>query len=150
MLNIHATKPEAGQPAGIVFVITMLQIKMGNMKKIFVTGLFFAFIGLTTPTQAQEDTTKKSTAAKVKGGIKKGAKKAWKGTKKGAKALGNETAELATKAKAKATDNKSLEWVGPDGQDIYVDDGKKYYWINEKGGRVFVSRDELKPKPQDN
>jgi hypothetical protein len=116
------------------------------MKKIVVTGLLFAFIGLVNPSQAQDDTTKKSTASKVTGGVKKGAKKAWKGTKKGAKAVGNETAELATKAKAKATDNKSVEWVGPNGQDIYIDDGKKFYWINEKGGRVFVAKDQLKPK----
>jgi hypothetical protein len=116
------------------------------MKKIVVTGLLFAFIGITNPSQAQEDTTKKSTAAKVTGKAKKGAKKAWKGTKKGAKAVGNETAEIATKARAKATDNKSVEWIGPDGQDIYIDDGKKFYWINEKGARVLVAKDQLKPK----
>jgi hypothetical protein len=117
------------------------------MKKIFATGVLLAFLGLTTPSQAQEDTSK-STASKVKSSVKKGTKKAWKGTKKGAKAVGNETAELATKAKAKATDKKSAEWVGPNGQDIYVDDGSKYYWINEKGGRVFVSREQLKSKQQ--
>jgi hypothetical protein len=54
-------------------------------------------------------------------GVKKGSKKAWKGTKKGAKAVGNETAELATKGKAKVTDKKSDEWQGPEGQTIYVD-----------------------------
>ncbi len=79
-------------------------------------------------------------------GIKKGTKKGWKGTKKGAKAVGNETAETATKAKAKVTDKKSEEWVGPKGQTIYVDDGNKYYWINEKGAREFVRKEQLKAK----
>lgn len=96
---------------------------------------------------AQEDSAKKrGVVGKVGHGVKKGSKKAWKGTKKGAKAVGNETAELATKGKAKVTDKKSDEWQGPEGQTIYVDDGAKYYWINEKGGRVFVNRSELKPK----
>jgi hypothetical protein len=117
------------------------------MKKIFVTGVLLAFLGLTTPSQAQE-TKKESTPAKVKNSVKSGAKKAWKGTKKGAKTVGNETAELATKAKAKATDSKSTEWLGPNGQAIYIDDGNKYYWINEKGGREFVTKDQLKPKNQ--
>lgn len=117
------------------------------MKKIFVTGVLAAFLGFATPSQAQE-TKKENAPAKVKNGVKKGAKKAWKGTKKGAKTVGNETAELATKGKAKVTDKKSSEWVGPGGQTIYVDDGNKYYWINEKGGREFVSKDQLKPKDQ--
>jgi len=108
--------------------------------------VLLAFLVLSTPSQAQEDTSHKSTASKVKNGAEKGAKKAWKGTKKGAKTVGNETAELATKGKARATDVKSTEWVGPNGQAIYVDDGSKYYWVNEKGGREFVSKSQLKPK----
>jgi hypothetical protein len=120
------------------------------MKKIFLSVLMIAFLGMAIPSQAQEDTTKKSTASKVTGGVKKGAKKAWKGTKKGAKTVGNETAELATIGKAKLTDKKSNAWVGPEGQDIYIDDGKKYYWINEQGGRVFVTKDQLKAIKKEN
>lgn len=101
---------------------------------------------LASPASAQEDTTGKNKVEKAASSVKKGAKKAWKGTKKGAKKAGNETAELATKGKAKLTDKKSEEWTGPEGQDIYVDDGNKYYWINEKGARVFVTKDQLKAK----
>ena len=118
------------------------------MKKMVVTGITALFLAIGLPAISQEDTAKKSTPSKVTNGVKKGAKKAWKGTKKGAKKVGNETAELATKGKAKVTDKKSSEWVGPNGQDIYVDDGNKYYWINEKGGREFVSKDQLKAKQQ--
>lgn len=121
-------------------------VKHYNMKKMVVMGVTALFLAIGEPAIAQEETTKKSTPAKVTSGVKKGAKKAWKGTKKGAKKVGNETAELATKGKAKVTDKKSDEWVGPNGQDIYVDDGSKYYWINEKGGREFVTREQLKPK----
>jgi len=117
------------------------------MKKICGIVLLIACLSFAAPLHAQQDTVKKeSTVKKVGHGIKKGAKKAGHGVKKGAKKVGNETAELATKGKAKVTDKKSDDWVGPDGQTIYVDDGNKYYWINEKGGRVFVNKDQLKPK----
>lgn len=118
------------------------------MKK--VAALFSLVVALSLSVAAQDTVQhERSTAGKVGHGIKKGARKAWKGTKKGAKAVGNETAELATKGRARLTDKKSDEWVGPNGQTIYVDDGSKYYWINEKGGRVFVSQAELKPKQKD-
>jgi hypothetical protein len=32
------------------------------------------------------------------------------------------------------------------GQTIYVDDASKYYWIDEKGRRVFIAKEQLKPK----
>ncbi|HVE60465.1 MAG TPA: hypothetical protein VNA26_01505 [Chitinophagaceae bacterium] len=116
------------------------------MKKIFGIAVVIAFLTFSVPGYAQDTTEKKGVVEKTGQGIKKGAKKGWKGTKKGAKAVGNETAETATKAKAKVTDKKSEDWVGPGGQTIYVDDGSKYYWINEKGARVFVSKEKLKAK----
>lgn len=116
------------------------------MKKFVGIAVVIAFLSISVPSYTQDTTEKKGVVSKAGHGIKKGAKKGWKGTKKGAKAVGNETAETATKAKAKVTDKKSDAWVGPDGQTIYVDDGNKYYWINEKGGRVFVSKERLKAK----
>ncbi len=116
------------------------------MEKIVGIAIVIGFLSISVPIYAQDTTEKKGVVSKTGHGIKKGAKKGWKGTKKGAKAVGNETAETATKAKAKVTDKKSDNWVGPGGQTIYVDDGNKYYWINEKGGRVFVSKEKLKAR----
>lgn len=99
------------------------------MKKIFAIAVLFAFLGFSSPTFAQ------STAKKVGHSVKKGAKK-----------VGNKTAELATKGKAKVTDKTSKDWEGPDGQTIYVDDGYKYYWVDKKGARHFVTQEQLKPK----
>jgi hypothetical protein len=110
------------------------------MKKILgITAVLFA-LGISVPSFAQETTKKEERS------VKKTARKAAKAVKKGAKSAGNKTAELATKGKAKVTDKKSDTWVGPNGQDIYVDDGNKYYWINERGGREFVTADQLKRK----
>jgi len=109
------------------------------MKKIFGIALI-AVLGFSAPVVAQ------STTEKAGNGIKKGASKAWSGTKKGAKAVGNKTAEVASKGKAKATDKKSDEWIGPEGQTIYVDDGNKYYWVNGKGKRIYVSEAALRAK----
>src|SRR5215203_1989600 len=109
------------------------------MKKIFGIALI-AVLGFSAPVFAQ------STTEKAGNGVKKGASKAWSGTKKGAKAVGNKTAEVASKGKAKVTDKKSDEWIGPEGQTIYVDDGNKYYWVNGKGKRIYVSEAALRAK----
>jgi hypothetical protein len=109
------------------------------MKKIFVI-VMIAFLGLSAPSFAQ------SKVDKAAHGVKKGSTKAWHATKKGAKKVGNETAELATTGKAKITDKKSSQWVGPQGQTIYVDDGSKYYWINGNGKRIYVSQAALRAR----
>ncbi len=115
------------------------------MKKILGITLLAGLLSLTAV--AQDTTTnEKSRISKAGSSVKKGSKKAWKGTKKGAKAAGDETAELATKGKAKVTDKKRDEWVGPNNETIYVDDNSKYYWISEKGKRMFVAKEELKKK----
>ncbi|HZH96641.1 MAG TPA: hypothetical protein VEY06_12180 [Flavisolibacter sp.] len=110
------------------------------MKKIFGLAAISLLVAVSSPAFAQ------TTVEKAGHGVKSGAKKAGKGIKKGAKAAANETAELATKGKSKITDKKSDEWVGPNGQAIYIDDGSKYFWINERGGREFVTKDKLKAK----
>jgi hypothetical protein len=109
------------------------------MKKIFAIAVM-ALLGMSAPSFAQ------SKVEKAGQGVKKGANKAWKGTKKGAKAVGNKTAEVASKGKAKVTDKKSEQWVGPEGQTIYIDNANKYYWINGKGKRIYVSEAALKAR----
>lgn len=101
------------------------------------------FLGIGASSYAQDTT---STVKKVGHGIKNGAKKAWQGTKKGAKAVGNETAELATKGKSEITDKTAEGYEGPQGQKVYVDDGSKYYYVSEKGKRIFVDQSKLKKK----
>lgn len=123
--------------AGIV--LDYLKLKLISMKKIFGLAMI-ALLGLSAPSFAQ------STTEKVGHDVKKGAKKAWHGTKQAGKAVGNKTAEVASKGAARVKDKKSDSWVGPEGQTIYVDDAGKYYWVNAKGKHIYVSQSALKAK----
>jgi hypothetical protein len=109
------------------------------MKKVIGIAII-ALLGLSVPSFAQ------SKVDKAENGIKKGAKSAWHGTKKGARAVGNKTAEVASKGKARITDKKSDQWTGPEGQTIYTDDAGKYYWVNGKGKKIYVSESALKAR----
>ena len=66
--------------------------------------------------------------------------------KKEAKKAGNKTAEVASKGKATVTDNVYKDKVGPGGQTIYIDDHSRYYWIDKKGHKNYVTEAELKSK----
>lgn len=98
------------------------------MKKIIGMALFVLFIGLAPASQAQ--VVKKTTTS----------------VKKGAKKVGHKTAELASKGKSKVVDQTYKDKVGPDGQTIYIDGDSKYYWVDKKGHKQFVTEAELKPK----
>jgi hypothetical protein len=115
------------------------------MKKMFGIAII-ALLGLSAPAFAQNKVER--TAGDAWRGTKKGAGKAWKGTKKGAKAAGNKTAEVTSKGASRVTNVKSDEWVGPEGQTIYVDDGNQYYWVNGRGKRIYVSQSALRARNQ--
>lgn len=93
------------------------------MKK-FISILIVAFLALSVNAQVKQD-------------IKKGAKK-----------VGNKTAEVASKSKAEVTDAKHKSKVGPQGQTIYIDNHSRYYWVDRKGKRHYVTSRQLKDKPQ--
>ena len=98
------------------------------MKKLIGTVAFLFFLSLSYSVSAQE--VKKTTQT-----VKKEAKKA-----------GNKTAEVASKGKANVTDNVYKDKVVPNGQTIYIDDHSRYYWIDKKGHKNYVTEAELKPK----
>jgi hypothetical protein len=106
------------------------------MKKVFGIAIL-ALLGLSAPALAQDNR------------VERGAKKAWKGTKRGAKKAGHKTAEVSSRGAARVHDKKSDEWMGPRGQNIYVDNGSKYYWINGRGKRIYVSESALQARNKD-
>lgn len=95
------------------------------MKKLISISVFTLLLGIANTGNAQD----------VKQDIKKGAKK-----------VGNKTAEVSSKAKSKVVDKTYADKVGPDGQTIYIDKHSKYYWVNEKGNKIYVKKIQLKDK----
>lgn len=69
-----------------------------------------------------------------------------KDIKKGAVKAGNKTAELASKGKNRITDKIYKDKEGPNGETIYIDKHSKYYWIDEKGRKVPISKNKLRDK----
>ncbi|MFL5740012.1 MAG: hypothetical protein ACJ75B_07335 [Flavisolibacter sp.] len=131
------------------------------MKKIIGIS-FFLFFGLASAGYAQSTVDKAGHA--VKSGAKtvghktakgaktvghetvKGAKAVGHETAKGAKKVGNETAELASKGKSKVVDKTYKDKVGPDGQTIYINSDSKYYWVDKKGHKQYVTESQLRDK----
>lgn len=108
------------------------------MKKLTGIICFALFIGLSSAAHAQET----EGDSKVKKEVKQGAKK----VEKGAKKAGRKTAEVASKGKAKITDQVHKDKIGPNGETIYIDNHSKYYWVDDKGRRHYVTEAELKDK----
>ncbi|WP_069658889.1 hypothetical protein [Arcticibacter eurypsychrophilus] len=105
---------------------------MKNVVKLVAIALCTAVVGLTTPSIAQNNDTLKVNPDQA---IKKTARK-----------VGNKTAELAVKGASKVADKTYANKVGPGGQTIYIDKNSKYYYVNKKGAKVYVSKAKLRNK----
>jgi uncharacterized secreted protein with C-terminal beta-propeller domain len=95
------------------------------MKKI--TGILLLTLFITLSTQAQVKKDIDTAATKV----------------------GDKTAEVASKGKSDVVDIKYKDKVGPHGQTIYIDHSSKYYYIDKKGKKIYVSKAKLKDKKPD-
>jgi hypothetical protein len=101
------------------------------MKKIIVLSTIL-FLGFSLSIVAQETNKVKQAGHEVK---------------KGATKVGNKTAEIASKGKSRVTDKVYKGKVASGGQTIYINDHSKYYWIDKKGHRHYVTEAQLKDKP---
>ena len=91
------------------------------MKKLVI--VLFALMGIVFTSQAQVDSA--------------------------AKKVGNKTAELATKGKSSVVDEVYKDKMGAGGQSpIYIDHDSKYYYVDKKGKKVYVTKSSLKEKPK--
>jgi hypothetical protein len=66
--------------------------------------------------------------------------------KKDARVVGHKTAEVASKGKSRATDKVYRDKVGPNGQTIYIDAHARYYWVDKRGHRNYVTEADLVEK----
>lgn len=114
------------------------------MKKMLIVCLIALTPGLVTVSSAQQ----KDTTAGQK--IKHGMQKTGKAIGKGATAVGNKTAELASKGSSAVIDKIYDGKAGPGGQTIYISSKSKYYWVDKKGRRHYVAKVSLKEKVEKN
>jgi hypothetical protein len=60
---------------------------------------------------------------------------------------GDKISEGVNDAAAAIKDDKLEDKVGPGGETAYMDDNGKYYYINNEGKKVFITKMQLKDKP---
>lgn len=80
--------------------------------------------------------------------LEEGAENTGNDLERAADKTGNAISETAGKAAAEIDDARHDTKVGPDGQAIFISDDSRYYYVNEKGKRVYVSEWQLKDKPE--
>jgi gas vesicle protein len=89
----------------------------------------------------------KEDAKEAENDIDRNADKASNKTKNTANKVGGEISETAAKTGAAIKDKVYVDKVGPDNQKVYIDKHDKYYYINDKGDKVFVTELQLKDNP---
>ena len=108
------------------------------MKKIIGISIVALLVGISSVNA--QDTTKKDTTAQDT------TRKLTTKVKESAVNAGNKTAELASKGKNGITDKIYRDKEGPNGETIYINKHSKYYWIDKKGHKVPISKNELVTK----
>ncbi len=110
------------------------------MKRLLPVMTLFAFLGFVTKLPAQTNEPKDSS---FKEEIRESARTAGKEIKQGAEKVSDKTAEIAVKGASAVADKIYKDKTGPDGQTIFIDGHAQFYWVNEKGKKVYVPADEL-------
>lgn len=108
-------------------------------KKIFIF-LFAGLAGIVGTVQAQNDTSS------VKEDIKSAAKKTGEAVEEGAEKVADKTAQVASSTKAAVVDKVYEGKVSPGGHRVYIDKDSKYYYIDEKGHKRYITKSQMKDK----
>ena len=90
----------------------------------------------------------KEDAREARDEVKSEANKASDEVEEGAQSVGDKINEGANDAAAAIKDQKVDDKVGPGGETVYLNDEAKYYYINNEGDKVFISKIQLKDKPK--
>ncbi len=115
------------------------------MKKlVLICGVALMILSLPVAAQAQEDDDR-SDPGKAWDGIKKGAKGVKKGVKKGA----HEVAEQTVEIKADVTDKEVEGKIAPNGEDVYIDENDRYYYIDDKGHKIYINASQMRNEPRE-
>lgn len=66
--------------------------------------------------------------------------------KKETRKAGAKASELVAKSNSRMNGQLYKDMTGPNGEVIYMDRHAKYFWVDEKGNRHYVDREQLKEK----
>lgn len=61
--------------------------------------------------------------------------------------VGHKTAEVAVKGASKVSDKTYKGKMAPDGTDVYIDGKNRKYYVNKKGGKVYLKTSQIRNKP---
>jgi hypothetical protein len=81
--------------------------------------------------------------------VKQEANEAADDAEKGAQSAGDKVSEGVNDAAAAIKDQKVDDKVGPGGETVYLNEDAKYYYIDNKGDKVFIKKMQLRDKPKD-
>ena len=68
---------------------------------------------------------------------------------KAATKVGNGTEHGVVKAKSGIVDARYKDKEGPHGEAVYIDHHSKYYYVNPKGRKMYVSKSHLRDHKKD-
>ncbi len=100
------------------------------LKGALIVGASLVALAATANIVAAQDTTKVSTK------IKKTATK-----------VSHKTAKVAVKAESAVVDKVYSGKAGPNGETIYINKNDRCYYVNSKGGKVYIKKSALHNKP---
>lgn len=110
------------------------------MKNTFKISILAAAMFVAGQTFAQEH---KTVPQKVGGA----AKDVGHATGAAAKDVGHKTSELASKGAAAVTDKRYDGHWARTGENVYIDEHNKYFYVDKKGHRQFITKAEMRTKP---
>lgn len=79
--------------------------------------------------------------------ISRDAKEVGHATGHAAVVVGHKTAEVASKGAAAVTDKRYEGHWARTGENVYIDEHNKYFYVNKRGHRVFITRAQMRTKP---
>jgi hypothetical protein len=80
--------------------------------------------------------------------MKEDAREAEEDAREEAQSAGDKISEGVNDAAAAIADQKLKHKVGPGGETVYLDDNAKYYYINNQSKKVYITKAQLKDKPE--
>ena len=102
------------------------------MKRKYLMGFLTLAIATTVSLSAQAQEKKKTVGQTID---------------KTATTVGHKTAEVAVKGTAKVADKTYKGKMAPDGTNVYIDGKNRKYYVNKKGGKVYLKASQIKDRP---